>query len=120
MQMNPGDISPVVLGMPLPSAATWLFIFIGLYVLHIVVSFSFWFYCLGLFEEQYADPAVRDRMNLGVGDEPFGSRLRLAALRLAEPARSRALRVTLVLDIAFWSITAAAVVIFLLYFHFVA
>lgn len=117
--MSPGDITPVVLGVTLPSAGTWLFIFIGLYIVDIVVCFCFWFYWVGLGEEQYADPEQRQHMNLGVSDHPFAARMRTAALRLAEPARSRALRVLFVLDVCFWTLTAVAVATMTAYYYFV-
>lgn len=102
---------PVVLGVTLPSAATWLFIFIGLYVLHIAMSLIFWSYWNGLGDAQYADPSTRDKMNLAARPSILGSRMRPAAERLAEPARSRALRWCDRLDISFWGLTGAAILI---------
>jgi hypothetical protein len=109
--MAPGDMMPVVFGVTLPSAATWLFIFIGLYALHTAVSLIFWSYWNGLGDAQHTDPSMRDKMNLAARPSILGSRMRPAAERLAEPARTTALRWCDRLDISFWALTAAAILI---------
>jgi len=118
-KVNPGDIHPVILGITLPSSGQWYLICIALFFVYLIVSMSFWSYWAALGEDQFEDPQTRARMQLGVSVTPFGSRIRVSMERLAEPARSQARRILLVLDVFVWSLLAFAVLVQTIHFHFV-
>lgn len=116
---NPGDIQPVLLGLILPSAAQWIWIFLGLIIVYCFLFIGFWMYWAALGEDQYADPELRAKMNLGVSVTPFGSRVAVSIERLAEPARSKARRIMLILNVFLGLVVASATLVLTLYTHFV-
>ena len=115
----PGDITPVVLGVHLPSAATWMTIFLGLYSIHALLAIGSHMYWRGVADEQFADPSTREHMNLGVTAGPLSNHYKAIVERLAEPTRATARRWHAWLLSYLLVITAAAAVILSLYAAFV-
>lgn len=118
-RINPGDIQPVLFGVTLPSAGLWMGIFLGLILVYCIVFLSYWMYWAALGEDQYADPELRAKMNLGVSVTPFGSRVAVSIERLAEPDRSKARRTMLIFNIFLGVVVAFATLVLTLYTNFV-
>lgn len=117
--MAPGDVQPVLLGITLPSFAGWFVIYLGLIVLVLLIQLAVWAYYNDVGDRQYADPETRSRMNLGARVSILGNRMRPALERLAEPERSRALRLANVLDVMLYGVIALAAMTLALYVNFV-
>lgn len=113
--VSPGDMTPVIFGIALPSAGTWMFIYLALLALLGIVTLAFWAHWVELGDRQYADPETRKKMNLDARVSPLGSRIRPAAERLAEPERSRALWWCRAMGVSIWVVIAAAIVTIGLY-----
>ncbi|WEK03436.1 MAG: hypothetical protein P0Y65_14695 [Candidatus Devosia phytovorans] len=118
-RISPGDIQPVLLGLTLPSAGQWMGIFLGLIFVYCALFLGFWMYWAALGEDQYADPELRAKMNLGVSVTPFGSRVAVSIERLAEPDRSRARRIMFGLNVFLGVVVATATLVLTLYTNFV-
>ena len=115
----PGDTTPVVLGVTLPSAATWMTILLGLYAIYVIIAIGSHIYWRAVANEQFADPSRREHMNLGVTAGPLSNQYKAMVERLAEPARGTARRWHTWLLGYFLVVTAAAAVILSLYAAFV-
>jgi hypothetical protein len=111
----PGDITPVVLGLTLPSASSWMTIFLGLYAIYALLAVGSHIYWRAVAEDQFSDPSQREHMNLGVNPGPLSNHYKATADRLAEPARGTAPLWHAWLLGYFLVVTAAATVILGLY-----
>lgn len=120
MNPSPGNIQPEWLGIVWPSAFAWIWIYLGLIALVLSTQFMAWAYYQAVGDDQYADPETRERMDLSARVSIFGSRMRPTLERLAEPQRSRALRLYAILNIAFVAVVACAALTLTIYTQFVA
>lgn len=118
-RVSPGDIQPVLFGLTLPSAGQWIGIFLGLIFVYCFLFIGFWMNWAALDEDQYADPELRAKMNLGGSVTPFGSRVAVSIERLAEPERNTTRRIMFCLNVFLGLIAVSATLILSLYYHVV-
>lgn len=119
MNTSPGYIEPQWLGITWPSAETFMWIYLGLIALVLIVQLMVWAWYQAVGDDQYADPETRERMDLSARVSILGSRMRPTLERLAEPERSRALFIYMILNMALGAVIGCAVLTFAIYTQFV-